>query len=101
MCNCGSGRTSLGTLSPEAGPKGPALQTGGPKGPALRGRAAVRPNETLLFEYIGDTALTVFGGATRRRYRFSDPGARVQVDARDGSSLTSIPRLKLVTANAL
>jgi hypothetical protein len=45
--------------------------------------------------------MTVFGGATRRRYRFPEPGARVQVDARDGSSLAAIPRLKLMTANAL
>jgi hypothetical protein len=50
-----------------------------------------------VFEYLGETALTVFGGATRLRYRFASPRARVLVDARDGASLAAIARLKLVS----
>src|SRR5687768_5834303 len=102
MCNCGSGRpnpaTSIQTTSATSGSG--RFAEAGPRGPVLRTPAAVRSSRTLLFEYVGDTALTVFGGATRLRYRFPQPGARVQVDARDGSSLASIPRLRLVTANA-
>jgi hypothetical protein len=56
----------------------------------------VRAARTLLFEYLGDTALTVFGGATRLRYRFSYPGARTLVDARDGASLAAIASLRRV-----
>jgi hypothetical protein len=100
MCNCGSGRQNL-AASIHTTSANRRLNEADSRGPALRRPAAARPSQILLFEYIGDTAMTVFGGATRRRYRFSAPGARVQVDARDGSSLTSIPRLKLVTANAL
>lgn len=48
------------------------------------------------FEYVGRTALTVFGPASGAPYRFNGPGARVRVDARDRQSLAGVPVLRLV-----
>ncbi|MGA2581364.1 MAG: hypothetical protein ABSH24_35850 [Bryobacteraceae bacterium] len=48
----------------------------------------------IAFEYIGRTALTVIGPASRTTYRFEEPGARVVVDARDRPSLNALPMLK-------
>jgi hypothetical protein len=74
-----------------------ASQTAGTPGVARRPQHTDARPRTLLFEYLGDTALTVFGGATRPRYRFSYPGARTLVDARDGASLSAIGRLRRVS----
>jgi hypothetical protein len=52
---------------------------------------------TIRYEYIGSTGLTVFGGATRARYRFAYPGAQVAVDARDCASLERVPNLRRVS----
>ncbi|MFT3703450.1 MAG: hypothetical protein QM802_13830 [Agriterribacter sp.] len=48
----------------------------------------------VRFEYIGNTALTVTGNVTGKRYRFSSPGEFLQVDLRDVSGLMSIPVLR-------
>ena len=50
----------------------------------------------VLFEYVGSTGLTAMGPFTGRRYRFDGPGARVEVDARDVSSLMGVPNLRQV-----
>ena len=50
----------------------------------------------VLFEYVGQTALTAQGRITRGRYRFAQPGARVLVDARDAPSLAAGPSLRPV-----
>lgn len=49
----------------------------------------------LLFEYVGVTALTVFGPASGRRYRFERPGAALAVDPRDHAALQAVPQLRL------
>jgi hypothetical protein len=46
------------------------------------------------FQYIGSTGLTIVSSITGRRYHFDHPGARLEVDARDGSWLTFVPNLK-------
>jgi hypothetical protein len=51
---------------------------------------------TVVFEYIGRTALTAIGGVTGQRYRFEEPGARLAVDQRDRASLNASPVLKQV-----
>jgi hypothetical protein len=88
MCNCGQKRASVATRS----------ETIGPSHSAHTPRAAARP--TVRYEYIGKTALTVFGGATRTRYRFAYPGAQAAVDARDGVSLDGVPTLRRVSTGA-
>ena len=54
--------------------------------------------KTVLFEYVGRTALTIIGPVTRTSYRFDSPGARVTIDPRDRNSLYLVPVLKEVNA---
>ncbi len=54
----------------------------------------IRAIETIQFEYIGPTALTVVGPITNRRYRFSAPGAVLDIDVRDAASIIAVPHLK-------
>jgi hypothetical protein len=61
---------------------------------ASLGKSTIPTSHLLLFEYTGQTAMTVVGGATGRTYRFLDPGARVQIDGRDVQSLSAVPNLK-------
>ena len=47
-----------------------------------------------VFTYVGRTALTVAGPSTGMVYRFTTPGARLRVDARDAVALGKIPVLR-------
>jgi hypothetical protein len=51
-----------------------------------------------MFEYTGKTALAVKGPITRVNYRFSEPGARVRVDASDAPGLAAVPNVRRVTS---
>ena len=51
---------------------------------------------SVQFEYIGQTALTAFGSASGRRYRFDRPGAIVTIDPRDRPGLAQVPGLRLI-----
>jgi hypothetical protein len=74
--------------------------------PAIRGRTisqsinratVTRPlvgQAGAVFEYVGKTALTAIGPVTGRHYRFSQPGAVVEVDPRDSTSLAAVPNLR-------
>ncbi len=48
------------------------------------------------FEYVGATAMNVFGAETRNRYRFAGPGARVAIDPRDAASIAGVPNVRRV-----
>lgn len=48
----------------------------------------------VVFEYIGKTALTAIGPVSGRHYRFSRPGAVLEVDPRDSASLAAVPNLR-------
>jgi hypothetical protein len=50
--------------------------------------------QVAVFEYIGKTALTAIGPISGRHYRFSHPGAIVEVDPRDSASLATVPNLR-------
>lgn len=54
----------------------------------------VLPPQTVRFRYDGMTALTVMGPITRSRYRFAFPGATLDVDSRDASSMAAVPHLR-------
>ena len=58
--------------------------------------SAPQQPSTSILEYLGSTALTVFGPVTRAQYRFAHPGAQVQVDVRDQAALARIPVLRQV-----
>lgn len=77
MC-CGKGREQLQGTKPQA----------------QKVRAGSRPVPDVLFEYVGNSALTVLGPVTGRRYRFARPGDRVLVDPRDKPSVSAVPHLR-------
>ena len=52
--------------------------------------------EYVTFAYTGQTSLTAVGPYSRRRYRFSQPGAQLEVDGRDAPSLAAVPGLRRV-----
>ena len=81
MC-CGNNRTQLKTNYPAA------RATGQP--------AQLPPGARVSFEYAGHTGMTVVGPISGVRYRFDQPGARVEVDSRDRVLLASIRQLKQV-----
>lgn len=85
---CGSQRTQFQATGPPSRP--PNVVT---NSPAVT--APVR-HFVVCFEYIGQTGLTAIGGATGRRYRFDQPGARVIVDPHDRPSLATVPNLRQV-----
>jgi hypothetical protein len=51
-------------------------------------------HQVAAFEYVGKTALTAIGPVSGRHYRFSHPGAIVEVDLRDSASLGAVPNLR-------
>ncbi len=52
--------------------------------------------KAVSFVYLGNTALSVRGPVTGRDYRFTRPGARLEVDPRDRILLASLRQLKQV-----
>lgn len=48
----------------------------------------------VLFEYTGETALTVKGSVSRNIYRFSGTGDTQLVDYRDVSGMMAVPMLR-------
>ena len=79
MC-CGKGKTRLRDVT---GGLAPLLQ-----------RAITHGAPT--FEYIGRTALTVFGPISGAPYRFRGPGSRLPVDPRDRAALAAVPVLRFI-----
>ncbi|MBV8900943.1 MAG: hypothetical protein JOY92_12625 [Verrucomicrobia bacterium] len=79
----------------QAGRPIPVRQANNP-GPARSVSRPVAPSRTGAFQYFGKTALTVIGPVSRRHYRFSHPGAVVEIDLRDVPSLAVVPNLRQV-----
>ena len=91
MSCCGSARRPLAGQGSSALPNGPS-----PNAP-LRGMpaaAADAPVAPVAFVYTGTSRLAADGPVTRRRYRFEQPGAIVEVDGRDAASFAAIPNLR-------
>jgi hypothetical protein len=59
-------------------------------------RVVAMPSPAFLFEYTGETSVIVIGSMTGKRYRFTGPGARAQIDAMDVPSLAGVPNLARV-----
>lgn len=53
----------------------------------------------VLFEYLGNSSLTVKGSVTGNRYNFSKTGEQQLVDYRDASGMRAEPLLKKVNAS--
>lgn len=54
-------------------------------------------SRAALYEYTGETGMTVTGPVSGNRYRFAQPAAKVQIDLRDVSSLAGLPNLRRVS----
>lgn len=51
---------------------------------------------SVIFEYVGRTAMTVISPVSGQRYEFARPGAKSEVDGRDAASLATVPNLRMV-----
>jgi hypothetical protein len=87
MSCCGKGRSQFQTHT-HANPGSNAAPLPQPYVASTR--------ETIHFEYLGATALTVRGPITGRNYRFNHQGEQVAVDRRDSASLMAVPKLRRV-----
>jgi hypothetical protein len=56
------------------------------------------PKPDVIFEYIGQTGLTVIGIFTNNKYRFAFSGDKQAIDYRDAGSCMAIGVLKKVKA---
>lgn len=88
MACCGQRRRQTSRVTPFQRANSPALPNNLNRPPAQA--------QTTAFQYVGKTALTAVGPVSGRHYRFSHPGATVQVDLRDRASLAMVPNLRLV-----
>jgi len=88
MACCGQRRQQISPATPIQRPNNPAASRNLNRPPAQL-RATV-------FQYIGKTALTAIGPVSGRHYRFSHPGATIDVDPRDRDSLALVPNLRQV-----
>ena len=84
MCNCDSRNQRMAAT--RIGASAAGIPTRDP-----RLRAAL---STVAFIYVGRTGLTAVGPATGIVYRFVEPNARMEVDARDASALAQVPVLR-------
>ena len=69
-----------------------AVNTGGDLVSA-RANGTASPSTSFVFEYVGETGMTIVGAGTGRTYRFPEPGSRQQVDQRDVRSFSAVPRV--------
>ncbi len=68
--------------------------SGGPTNHDAAGLPQLSARRTVMYEYVGSTAMTVRSPLTGRLYRFAGPGDRLSVDAQDAASLGAVPRLR-------
>lgn len=83
MCNCGKKRTEL-KQQPRAFNMN--MQS--------KAQPVVQKKDTVLFQYKGNTGLTITGSVTRKNYRFNFPGDVQSIDLRDAVSMSTVPVLK-------
>lgn len=88
MACCGQRRQQIGRTTPIQRPNNPA-----PPANVDRAAGSLR---TIRFQYVGKTALTAVGPISGRYYRFSHPGAILEVDPRDRASLATVPSLRQI-----
>jgi hypothetical protein len=77
MC-CGKAREQLHATSPQG----------------TKPKARKEPGHFVLFEYVGNSALTVLCPVTGKSYRFNRPHDRVLVDLRDAPTVAVVPHLR-------
>lgn len=56
----------------------------------------LKNSASLLFQYVGQTGVTVMGPRSGKRYRFDHPGAVITVDPRDRRAMTAVSILRQI-----
>jgi len=85
MCNCGNKRNTLSTQT-----------SGMPPGKQPVPIPTHKMGPDIGFVYTGQSALSVTGTVTGKRYRFSKPQEQQMVDFRDASAMMLVPVLKRI-----
>jgi len=85
MCNCGNKRNEF-----------VSRQSFKPGGNQPMQQPQAKTTENIPFEYIGNTALTVTGNATGKRYRYTKKGEALLIDYRDSRGMMNVPLLKRI-----
>ena len=85
MCNCGRRRNELRQQSTVIN-----------KNIQNTSQQPVVKKEPVLFQYTGNTALTVTGSITRKNYRFNFSGDVQAIEFNDASAMIAIPVLKKI-----
>lgn len=85
MCNCGKRRSEL--------KQQPVIFN---KINADRIQSSLQNSAPVLFQYTGNTALTVTGSITRKSYRFHFSGDKQLVEYNDAPAMLAIPVLKKI-----
>jgi hypothetical protein len=83
MCNCGKKRTEL-KQQPRAFNTNMQIKT----------QPVAQQKNTVLFQYTGNTGLTITGSVTRKSYRFNFPGDVKPVELSDVQGMNSIAVLR-------
>lgn len=85
MCNCGNKRNEF-----------VSRQSFKPGGNQPMQQPQAKTIDNIPFEYIGNTALTVTGNATGKRYRYTKKGEALLIDYRDSLAMMNVPLLKRI-----
>ena len=90
MCNCGKKRTAfkqqriIDSNLPAVVPQQNSLQS------------IQQSVKTVMFQYTGNTALSVVGSVTRKSYRFGFPGDIQHIALSDAAAMAAVPVLKRI-----
>ncbi len=85
MCNCGKKRTELKQRPVDFNKMSAGVMP-----------STLQNHVTVLFQYTGNTALTVTGKITRKTYRFNFSGDKQSIDYNDAVAMMAIPVLKKI-----
>lgn len=91
MCNCGKKRNQITQQQPNNNIRQTFINQ------PLQSMPSIEKMPPVLFEYTGNTALSVIGSNTRKSYRFHYPGDKILIDASDATSMLAIPVIKRVS----
>jgi hypothetical protein len=92
MCNCGKKRSSLNVSARSVAPPVQNQQ----KIVARPQLSLTQADQTILFQYVGSTALSIIGRITRKSYRFNFPGDIKPIAVTDAPDMEAVPVLKVV-----
>ena len=66
------------------------------KSQSTNSQSSTSSTSDVSFEYTGESALSITGSSTGRRYRFNRKGEVQSIDFRDASGMMAVPVLRRV-----